>query len=27
VLKETNDESARDLAEFRHRVYGEPMPV
>ena len=27
VVKETNDESARDLAEWRHRVYGEPLPV
>ncbi len=27
VLKATNAEYARDLAEFRHKVYGEPLPV
>lgn len=27
VVKQTNAARDRDLAEFRHRVYGEPMPV
>ena len=27
VLHETNAEYARDLAEFRLKVYGEPLPV
>jgi hypothetical protein len=26
-MKATNAEYARDLAEFRHKVYGEPLPV